>query len=59
MCPDPGLVKNAQRRLNGNNPLDTVVYTCNSGFQRFSGDLLRECQANGVWSGDDLVCRTY
>jgi len=59
MCPDPGMVKNAQRQLNGNNPLETVVYTCNRGFQRSSGDFIRVCQANGVWSGDGPVCRTY
>ena len=59
MCPDPGRVKNARRQLNGNNPLETVVYTCNRGFPRASGDLIRICQVNGAWSGDGLVCRTY
>ena len=31
------------------------VFSCNEGFNQ-SGSLMRQCQANGQWSGEEAVC---
>ena len=31
------------------------TFSCNEGFNQ-SGSLLRTCQANGEWSGNDTIC---
>ena len=36
--------------------LSTAQYTCNFGFTESSGDGERTCQANGAWSGTELIC---
>jgi hypothetical protein len=33
-----------------------MVFTCESGFTKVSGSSFRQCQANGTWSGEPLVC---
>ena len=35
---------------------DTIVYTCDVGFEKTSGDLTRACQADSSWSGSPPVC---
>ena len=46
-------------RLTGTHFGDEVSYYCNPGFI-LQGDSVRECQANGEWSGAEPVCeRNY
>ncbi|XP_071126665.1 CUB and sushi domain-containing protein 3-like isoform X7 [Mytilus edulis] len=58
-CPDPGESDHVTRQLNGNNPTETVVYKCDSGYDYFSGNTTRVCGSDGQWSGEKLVCRAY
>ncbi|XP_052078238.1 sushi, von Willebrand factor type A, EGF and pentraxin domain-containing protein 1-like isoform X2 [Mytilus californianus] len=58
-CPDPGVSDHVTRQLKGNNPTETVVYNCDSGYDYFSGDETRVCGNNGQWSGGKLVCKAY
>lgn len=58
-CPDPGESDHVTRQLKGNNPTETVVYKCDSGYDFFSGDETRICGNNGQWSGEKLVCKAY
>lgn len=37
-------------------PTDRATYRCNDGFVRV-GDLIRECQENGMWTGEAPICR--
>ncbi|CAG2239338.1 CSMD [Mytilus edulis] len=55
-CPDPGESDHVTRQLNGNNPTETVVYKCDSGYDYFSGNTTRVCRSDGQWSGEKLVC---
>ena len=34
-----------------------VTYSCNSGYTPVSGNLSRNCQENGTFSGDPPVCK--
>ena len=34
----------------------TATYTCDSGYERSSGDLQRDCSADGTWTGNEPVC---
>ncbi|XP_071170533.1 CUB and sushi domain-containing protein 3-like [Mytilus edulis] len=36
---------------------DVVIYQCVVGYMLGSGDLIRECQANGTWTGDQPHCK--
>ncbi|XP_071170531.1 P-selectin-like [Mytilus edulis] len=36
---------------------DVVTYQCVVGYMLGSGDLIRECQANGTWTGDQPHCK--
>ncbi|CAG2236294.1 CSMD [Mytilus edulis] len=58
-CPDPGESDHVTRQLNGNNPTETVVYKCDSGYDYFSGNTTRVCRSDGQWSDEKLVCRAY
>ena len=57
-CPMPLQVANTV-----NNPTepvsypDSVTYTCNPGYTHVSGDLTRNCQPDGTWSGIPPVCQ--
>ena len=33
-----------------------AVYTCNTGYQ-LSGERIRTCMSNGMWSGQEPTCR--
>ncbi|XP_033126533.1 sushi, von Willebrand factor type A, EGF and pentraxin domain-containing protein 1-like, partial [Anneissia japonica] len=33
-----------------------LMFTCDRGYNKISGDTTRTCQADGNWSGNDLVC---
>ncbi|CAG2242997.1 CSMD [Mytilus edulis] len=35
---------------------DTITYACNTGYKLKSGNLTRECLADGSWSGGPPVC---
>ena len=50
---------NASIATGGNGPHvfeDAVSFTCNTGFELTSGDLVRTCQANGTWTGSAANC---
>jgi len=34
---------------------DTCIYICDEGFDP-SGEITRECQSDGRWSGSDITC---
>jgi len=34
---------------------DTCIYVCNDGFD-INGELTRECQSDGTWTGTDSTC---
>ncbi|XP_065194398.1 sushi, von Willebrand factor type A, EGF and pentraxin domain-containing protein 1-like isoform X2 [Sycon ciliatum] len=36
--------------------MDKISYTCVDGYQKYSGDVDRQCSQTGVWSGDPLAC---
>ena len=36
----------------------SATYTCNTGYEHASGDLVRTCQANESWSGTKLECQS-
>jgi len=38
---------------------DTITYTCLSGYENTSGNLVRTCQADKTWSGSPPVCCKY
>ena len=35
---------------------DILTYTCNTGYNHSTGDLLRHCQSNGEWTGEHPTC---
>ncbi|WAQ96223.1 CSMD3-like protein [Mya arenaria] len=35
---------------------EAVTYTCDTGYEPFSGDFSRACSDGFLWSGDDPVC---
>jgi len=37
---------------------DTCNYTCNDGFVRLSGDAMRTCGSDMMWSGIAAMCGT-
>lgn len=38
--------------------LNSVHYECITGHGHLSGDIVRNCQQNGSWSGSPLVCES-
>ena len=55
-CGDPGQPAHSTKTGSTYTYQLTVSYTCDSGYTHTSGRLQRICQANGDWSGDDIVC---
>jgi hypothetical protein len=55
-CPVPEDGVNASYTWYDNRPGGIVVYTCDSGLQRVSGDVTRYCLVNLSWHGLRLVC---
>ena len=37
---------------------DTCYFTCDEGFELSGGNLIRECQSDGSWSGSPPTCDT-
>ena len=35
---------------------DGCAYSCKRGYTAISGNQARKCQADGTWSGQELVC---
>ncbi|XP_066295929.1 sushi, von Willebrand factor type A, EGF and pentraxin domain-containing protein 1-like isoform X2 [Branchiostoma lanceolatum] len=52
-CGKSKKVKNGARLGSGH----SVEYNCNEGYAMVAGDGERTCQLNGVWSGEDPVCK--
>ncbi|XP_053378181.1 complement receptor type 1-like isoform X2 [Mercenaria mercenaria] len=40
----------------GTTYLETATYVCNTGYEQTGGSSIRTCQADGTWSGSELVC---
>ncbi|CAH1789734.1 unnamed protein product, partial [Owenia fusiformis] len=56
-CPDPLYEPNSViLTVSGNTIGDVVVYECDDMFKLESGDLTRECLADGSWSGEAPKC---
>ena len=55
-CPPPDYVPNTVIRSSGYEFESQLEYECISGFALESGNLSRECTANGSWSGVEPVC---
>ena len=55
-CLEPPTVDNAMVTGNDYTYEGQLTYTCNIGYTVTTGDLVRECQADGTWSGDPPVC---
>ena len=56
-CPSLTSPPNADvRHPIGTEYQSTALYTCDSGYERGSGDLARTCGADGTWSGSEPVC---
>ena len=55
-CPPPDFVPNAVIRSSGYEFQSNLQYECITGFGLKSGNLSRECTADGVWSGATPVC---
>ena len=55
-CGDPGTVAEAYRSGPHFDYLSKVTYTCNRGYDIKSGDAVRTCQWNKVWSGYEATC---
>jgi hypothetical protein len=42
-----------------NPPYQTYcTINCKTGYQESSGSKIRTCNSNGMWSGEDLVCKS-
>ncbi|XP_078616505.1 sushi, von Willebrand factor type A, EGF and pentraxin domain-containing protein 1-like isoform X5 [Branchiostoma floridae x Branchiostoma japonicum] len=52
-CGMPKQLKNGARLGSGH----SVEYYCNEGYAMVAGDGERTCQLNGVWSGEQPVCK--
>ena len=48
--------RNGRVFLTGNAVGSTATYRCNDGFVLTNGDRIRECGANGRWSGTAPSC---
>ncbi|XP_004624345.1 complement C2 [Octodon degus] len=55
-CPNPGISVGAVRMGSRFRLGDKVSYSCSSGLV-LTGSVERECQASGVWSGTEPLCR--
>ncbi|XP_013390534.1 uncharacterized protein LOC106158949 [Lingula anatina] len=55
-CPLPATPANVCQVVGGLHIGDNITYTCVTGTSRTKGDLLRVCQDNGTWSGQEPVC---
>ncbi|XP_065178432.1 mucin-17-like isoform X8 [Sycon ciliatum] len=56
-CGNPGLPDNAVRQGDSFTAGDVVSYTCRPGYTPVSGDLSRQCQSNGQWTGVLPTCQ--
>uniref|UniRef100_A0A8W8MSB7 Sushi domain-containing protein n=1 Tax=Magallana gigas TaxID=29159 RepID=A0A8W8MSB7_MAGGI len=50
-------VQNPQKPLYTLNVGDNVTYTCQTGHRLAAGNLIRICQENGSWSGEEPICK--
>ncbi|XP_013394109.2 uncharacterized protein LOC106161639 [Lingula anatina] len=58
-CPLPATPANVCQVVGGLHIGDNITYTCVTGTSRTKGDLVRVCQDNGTWSGQEPVCESY
>ena len=59
VCPEPETIPNGQVTLDQQSRVfeDTISYACHSGYTFAGiGDLNRECEYTGSWSGRKPVC---
>ncbi len=55
-CGDPGMSINANRSNSSWLYGDMIVYRCDFGYKRTSGNLERTCKGNGQWNGTLPMC---
>lgn len=36
---------------------DNVTYICKNAYRLAAGNLTRFCQKNGIWSGEEPICK--
>jgi len=53
------VISHTSNRNTGTDFTDYIIYTCLSGYEKTSGNLVRICQADKNWSGNTLVCCKY
>ena len=58
-CGTPPVVSHTSNVNTGTDHSDTITYTCLSGYEKTSGNLVRTCQADKNWSGSPPVCCKY
>ncbi|XP_052076769.1 fibropellin-1-like [Mytilus californianus] len=57
-CTVPGMVQFATEPTDKSfNNMETITYSCITGYEVQSGNLERSCQADGTWSGHPPVCK--
>ncbi|CAC5408972.1 unnamed protein product [Mytilus coruscus] len=58
VCTVPGMVQFATGPTDKSfNNMETITYSCITGYEVQSGNLERSCQADGTWSGHPPVCK--
>lgn len=55
-CKEPTTSANVQRIGSDFQYGSSIRYTCHSGYEHKSGDMVRTCQEDGTWSGKDPIC---
>jgi len=58
-CGSLGAVSHTTNVPTGIYYTDTITYTCVSGYEHTSGNLIRTCQASRNWNGSPPVCSKY
>lgn len=54
--PDNGIMSCLQRFTECFSAGDTCTASCNTGYEVQSGDVMRTCGSDGMWSGNDATC---
>ena len=57
-CGNPPSILNGNIDVSGTTFQQQAIYSCNSGYELNDGSstVIRECQANGIWSGETPQC---
>lgn len=59
-CTNPPVVSFATKSSQtGSTYLDKITYTCDKGYERTGGYLVRTCKEDKTWDGSPPVCCKY